>query len=195
VATSEKRPLDESAVVELVRVTPLDIPARFRRRDVRTDEAARQPAPTLPHGPTPAARPTAPPARTHLKRWRGAYAGWVSRSCELRNRPIKGSTVSALRSALAWFGVRMVATPFLHDSFIHYFTPVYPDANQPCRLLQCLHHVIVFNEASLCRHRKSFLEYYHQSRTHLSLEKDRQNRSRVDDPFCGASNRRRVLSG
>jgi hypothetical protein len=22
----------------------------------------------------------------------------------------------------------MVATPFLYDSFIHYFTPVYPDA-------------------------------------------------------------------
>ena len=24
----------------------------------------------------------------------------------------------------------MVATPFLHDAFIHYFTPVYPDAIQ-----------------------------------------------------------------
>jgi hypothetical protein len=24
----------------------------------------------------------------------------------------------------------MVATPFLYDSFIHYFTPVYPDAIQ-----------------------------------------------------------------
>src|SRR5215831_17136544 len=35
-------------------------------------------------------------------------------------------------SGSGWF-----ATPFLYDSFIHYFTPVYPDANQPCRLLQC----------------------------------------------------------
>src|SRR5450759_3572039 len=33
-------------------------------------------------------------------------------------------------AALAWLGVRMVATPFLYDSFFHYFTPVYPDAIQ-----------------------------------------------------------------
>jgi transposase InsO family protein len=37
---------------------------------------------------------------------------------------------------------------------------------------ECLDHVIAFNEASLYRHLKMFLEYYHQSRTHLSLEKD-----------------------
>ena len=37
---------------------------------------------------------------------------------------------------------------------------------------ECLDHVIVFNEASLHRHVKSFLAYYHESRTHLSLEKD-----------------------
>jgi putative transposase len=36
----------------------------------------------------------------------------------------------------------------------------------------CLDHLIVFNEAGLRRHLKLFLEYYHQSRTHLSLEKD-----------------------
>jgi transposase InsO family protein len=35
---------------------------------------------------------------------------------------------------------------------------------------ECLDHVIVFNEASLYRHRKSFLEYDHQSRAHWSLE-------------------------
>ena len=35
-----------------------------------------------------------------------------------------------------------------------------------------LDHVIVFNEASMHRHVKSFLAYYHESRTHLSLEKD-----------------------
>jgi putative transposase len=37
---------------------------------------------------------------------------------------------------------------------------------------ECLDHVIVFNEASLHRHVKAFLAYYHESRTHLSLEKD-----------------------
>ena len=37
---------------------------------------------------------------------------------------------------------------------------------------ECLDHVIVFNEASLRRQLKLFLEYYHQSRTHLSLAKD-----------------------
>ena len=37
---------------------------------------------------------------------------------------------------------------------------------------ECLDHVIVFNEASLYQHVKSFLAYYHESRTHLSLGKD-----------------------
>ena len=41
---------------------------------------------------------------------------------------------------------------------------------------ECLDHVIVFNEASLYRHVKSFVTYYHESRTHLSLGEDRQNR-------------------
>src|ERR1700694_230215 len=37
---------------------------------------------------------------------------------------------------------------------------------------ECLDHLIVFNEASLYRHLKSFVTYYHESRTHLSLGKD-----------------------
>jgi transposase InsO family protein len=37
---------------------------------------------------------------------------------------------------------------------------------------ECLDHVIVFNEASLYQHVKAFLGYYHESRTHLSLDKD-----------------------
>src|SRR5215467_203872 len=37
---------------------------------------------------------------------------------------------------------------------------------------ECLDQVIAFNEASLHQHVKSFLAYYHESRTHLSLEKD-----------------------
>ena len=50
---------------------------------------------------------------------------------------------------------------------------------------ECLEHVIVFDEASLCRHLKSFLEYYHQSRTHLSLEKDTPERRSVEPPESG----------
>jgi len=37
---------------------------------------------------------------------------------------------------------------------------------------ECLDHLIVFNEASLYRHVKSFVAYYHESRTHLPLAKD-----------------------
>jgi len=37
---------------------------------------------------------------------------------------------------------------------------------------ECLDHMVILNEASLYRHMKSFLAYYHESRTHLSLAKD-----------------------
>ena len=37
---------------------------------------------------------------------------------------------------------------------------------------ECLDHLIVFNEISLRRTLRSYFEYYHQSRTHLSLGKD-----------------------
>ena len=37
---------------------------------------------------------------------------------------------------------------------------------------ECIDHVIVLNEASLYRHLKSYTAYYHESRTHPSLEKD-----------------------
>jgi len=37
---------------------------------------------------------------------------------------------------------------------------------------ECLDHVVVFNERSLYRHLRDFLDYYHRSRTHLGLEKD-----------------------
>jgi putative transposase len=40
---------------------------------------------------------------------------------------------------------------------------------------ECLDHVIVFSEASLHRHVKSFPAYYHEFRTHLSLDKDAPN--------------------
>jgi len=37
---------------------------------------------------------------------------------------------------------------------------------------ECLDHVLVFHEASLRRILRSYLDYYHRSRTHLSLAKD-----------------------
>jgi putative transposase len=50
---------------------------------------------------------------------------------------------------------------------------------------ECLDHVIVFNEASLRRYLKSFLEYYHGTRTHLSLEKDTPESRPVELPESG----------
>jgi hypothetical protein len=37
---------------------------------------------------------------------------------------------------------------------------------------ECLDHVLVVTERGLRRHLKSFVAYYHQSRTHLGLDKD-----------------------
>ena len=51
---------------------------------------------------------------------------------------------------------------------------------------ECLDHVIVFHEASLYRHVKSFLAYYHESRTHLSLAKDTPEPRPVHPPELGA---------
>src|SRR2546427_9251837 len=50
---------------------------------------------------------------------------------------------------------------------------------------ECLDHVIVFNEASLYRHVKSFVTYYHESRTHLSLGKDSPQSRAVQPPELG----------
>ena len=50
---------------------------------------------------------------------------------------------------------------------------------------ECLDHVIVFNQASLYRHVKSFLVYYHESRTHLSLVKDAPEPRPVHAPERG----------
>jgi hypothetical protein len=47
---------------------------------------------------------------------------------------------------------------------------------------ECLDQLIVFTEASLCRRLKMFLEYYHRSRTHLSLAKDTPESRSVQPP-------------
>ena len=45
--------------------------------------------------------------------------------------------------------------------------------------------LVVFNEGSLRRHLKVLLEYYHRSRTHLSLEKDAPESRSVQPPELG----------
>jgi transposase InsO family protein len=50
---------------------------------------------------------------------------------------------------------------------------------------ECLDHVIVFNEASLYCHLKSFVAHYHETRTHLSREKDTPRSRSVQPPDLG----------
>jgi len=50
---------------------------------------------------------------------------------------------------------------------------------------ECLDHMIVFNERSLCRHLQRFLEYYHRNRVHLALEKDTPEPRPVEPPESG----------
>jgi transposase InsO family protein len=48
---------------------------------------------------------------------------------------------------------------------------------------ECLDHVMVFNQAA--RHVKSFVAYYHECRTHLSLDKDTPEPRPVQPPEIG----------
>jgi transposase InsO family protein len=50
---------------------------------------------------------------------------------------------------------------------------------------ECLDHVIVWNERALRRHLQRYLEYYHESRTHLSLDKDAPVPRAVQPLTCG----------
>ena len=50
---------------------------------------------------------------------------------------------------------------------------------------ECLDHVIVFDEGSLRRILASYMDYYHMSRTHLSLGKDSPEPRRVQPPNMG----------
>jgi transposase InsO family protein len=51
---------------------------------------------------------------------------------------------------------------------------------------ECLDHVIVFHESSVRRTLKSYFEYYHRSRTHLSLGKDTPEPRAIQPPERGA---------
>jgi transposase InsO family protein len=50
---------------------------------------------------------------------------------------------------------------------------------------ECLDHLIVFNEASLCRHLQAFIGHYHRTRTHLALDKDAPDPRSVQPPDAG----------
>ena len=50
---------------------------------------------------------------------------------------------------------------------------------------ECLDHVIIFSETALYRQVKSFAEYYHRSRTHISLSKDSPESRVVQPPELG----------
>jgi transposase InsO family protein len=50
---------------------------------------------------------------------------------------------------------------------------------------ECLDHVIVFGESSLRRTLSSYLSYYHQTRPHLSLEKDAPEPRPIQRPELG----------
>jgi hypothetical protein len=56
---------------------------------------------------------------------------------------------------------------------------------------ECLDHVVVFNERHLYRVLSSYVEYYHRSRTHLSLRKDCPDPRPIEPPARG----RRAPSG
>jgi len=51
---------------------------------------------------------------------------------------------------------------------------------------ECLNHVIVLNEKHLRRILKSYFDYYHRSRTHLSLAKDAPEPRAMQPPELGA---------
>jgi len=50
---------------------------------------------------------------------------------------------------------------------------------------ECLDHVIVFHESSLRRMLNSYVDYYHRSRTHLSLGKDSPEPRAIQPPEMG----------
>ena len=50
---------------------------------------------------------------------------------------------------------------------------------------ECLNHVIVFNEAHLIRILTSYFAYYHEARTHLSLDRNAPVPRRVERPTEG----------
>jgi transposase InsO family protein len=59
----------------------------------------------------------------------------------------------------------------------------------------CLDHVIVFNERHLRSILRTYFKYYHDSRTHLGLEKDCPHPRTVEPPALGSVVAKPVLGG
>jgi putative transposase len=60
---------------------------------------------------------------------------------------------------------------------------------------ECLDHIVVFSESSLRRTLKSYFDYYHGARTHLSLEKDAPETRPVQPPELGSVVERPEVGG
>ena len=50
---------------------------------------------------------------------------------------------------------------------------------------ECLDHVVVLGERHLRRLLTTYLEYYHRTRTHLSLDKDAPDERPIEPPALG----------
>jgi putative transposase len=50
---------------------------------------------------------------------------------------------------------------------------------------ECLDYIVIFNERHLRRVLSSYADYYHRTRTHLSLDKDCPDRRPVTPPRSG----------
>jgi Integrase core domain len=59
---------------------------------------------------------------------------------------------------------------------------------------ECIDHVIVFNEASLYRHLKSFVAYYHETRTQFRWRRTRRRDGRYNHRALGGWSRCRKLA-
>ena len=60
---------------------------------------------------------------------------------------------------------------------------------------ECLDHTIVFNEKHLRRVLREYLQYYHESRTHLGLEKDCPRSRPVEPPDLGLIHSESMVGG
>ena len=81
--------------------------------------------------------------------------------------------------------------PFSYRLHLRAFCQHCPQSLKIQRLIgsirrECLDHLIVFNESSLRRSLKLYLDYYHGVRSHLSLEKDARETRPVQPPEMGS---------
>ena len=60
---------------------------------------------------------------------------------------------------------------------------------------ECLDHIVVLNEKHLRRILKEYFSYYHESRTHLGLEKDAPETRAIQAPDVGSVVSEPVLGG